>query len=145
MEQHRAPSPRIPPHILALLAFAPVPLRARRDGWTVARQRRYVLALAVTGHGGRAAALVGMTAQSACALRRRPGAESFTRACETAWRLAAQRRRALAAAARRCGPDVFPPREPEPFAPYETSACPERRRRARPAPAEGRDAGTRSQ
>jgi hypothetical protein len=86
----------VPSDTEALLAFAPVPVRARRDGWTPARQRRYVLALAATGHAGRAAALAGMSPQSACALRRRPGAESFARACAAAWFLAAERPRAEA-------------------------------------------------
>ncbi len=69
MGQQLDPPRRIPAHLLALLAFAPVPRRARRDGWTPERQRRYVLALAATGQGGGAAALVGMGPQSACAAR----------------------------------------------------------------------------
>jgi hypothetical protein len=74
-----------------LLEFSPVPVRARRDGWTPARQRRYVAALAETGHGGKAAAAVGMSEQSACRLRRRPDAADFARACADAWRLARRR------------------------------------------------------
>lgn len=71
--------------------FTPVPVRARRDGWTPERQFAYVVALAEFGHGGRAAQAVGMTGQSACRLRRRPGAAVFNRLCEAAWLLAKQR------------------------------------------------------
>lgn len=70
--------------------FTPVPLRARRDGWTAERQFAYVVALAEFGHGGRAAQAVGMSAQSACRLRRRPGAAAFNRLCSAAWLLAKQ-------------------------------------------------------
>jgi hypothetical protein len=73
-------------------SFTPVPLRARRDGWTPARQFAYILALARFGHGGRAAALVGMTEQSACRLRRRPEAEAFRDLCEAAVHVAKVRR-----------------------------------------------------
>jgi len=72
--------------------FIPVPLRARRDGWTPERQFAYVVALARFGHGGRAAQAVGMSEQSACRLRRRPGAAAFNRLCEAAWLLAKQSR-----------------------------------------------------
>src|SRR5690349_15820368 len=71
--------------------FIPVPLRYRKDGWTPERQRRYVAALAETGHLGKAARAVGMTEQSAGKLRRRPGAASFAAACMAAYR--APRRR----------------------------------------------------
>jgi len=78
--------PTLPPD------FTPVPLRARRDGWTPERQFAYVAALAEFGHGGRAAEAVGMTEQSACRLRRRPGAAAFNGLCEAAWLQAKQRR-----------------------------------------------------
>lgn len=71
--------------------FTPVPLRARRDGWTPERQFAYVVALAEFGHGGRAARAVGMTEQSACRLRRRAGAAPFNRLCQAAWDLAKRR------------------------------------------------------
>ncbi|MET1111426.1 MAG: LysR family transcriptional regulator [Allosphingosinicella sp.] len=71
--------------------FTPVPVRARRDGWSPERQFAYVVALALLGHGGRAAQAVGMTGQSACRLRRRPGADAFNRLCEAAWGLARRR------------------------------------------------------
>lgn len=72
--------------------FTPVPVRSRRDGWTPERQFAYVAALAEFGHGGRAAQAVGMSEQSACRLRRRPGAAAFDRLCEAAWLKAKQRR-----------------------------------------------------
>lgn len=71
--------------------FTPVPVRARRDGWTPERQYAYVLELARSGHGRRAAEAVGMSEQSACRLRRRAGADAFNRLCEAAWTLAKQR------------------------------------------------------
>lgn len=64
-------------------SFTPVPLRARRDGWTVERQRRFVAALARAGCVGRAAAAAGMSRESAYRLRRRPGAESFAAAWDS--------------------------------------------------------------
>lgn len=81
--------------LAALLDFDPVPVRARRDGWTPERQRRYVAALFETGHMGKAARAVGMTEQGVAKLRRRPDAASFARACAAAYR-AARRRWALA-------------------------------------------------
>lgn len=70
----------------ALPDFDPVPVRARRDGWTPERQRTYVAALFETGHMGKAARAVGMTEQSAAKLRRRSDAASFASACEAAYR-----------------------------------------------------------
>ena len=94
-------NPLAPPAWLAeLLAFTPVPLRTRRDGWTPERQRRYVAALAFTGSGRLAAASVGMSVQSACHLRRRAGSASFTGACGRAWAIGKGRRRAAAKVAR---------------------------------------------
>lgn len=95
--------------------FTPVPVRARRDGWTPERQFAYVVALAETGHGGLAAEAVGMSEQSACRLRRRPGAAEFNRLCAAAWQLA-KRRRARARLARpraRGGGSVSASREAE--------------------------------
>ncbi len=92
MQQTRNPaSPGRRSALAASLAFEPVPLRHRRDGWTPERQRRYVIVLFETGHMGKAARAVGMTEQSASKLRRRPDAASFARACEIAY--AAARRR----------------------------------------------------
>lgn len=81
------------------LYFTLVRLRARVDGWTPERQRRYVAALAATGRADRAAALVGMTEQTAARLRRRPDAASFAAACSAAVTLAKQLRRARSSAA----------------------------------------------
>jgi hypothetical protein len=66
--------------------FDPIPLRARVDGWTPARQRAFVEQLAETLSVEAAARLVGLTAQSARALRRRPGAEGFAAAWDAALR-----------------------------------------------------------
>jgi len=71
--------------------FVPAPLRYRKDGWTPERQRLYLAALAETGHAGKAARAVGMTAQSAARLLRRPEAASFRAACTAAY-LGARRR-----------------------------------------------------
>jgi hypothetical protein len=79
----------------ALPDFTPVVLRHRYDGWTPERQRLYVVALFETGHAGKAARAVGMTAQSAARLRRRPDAAGLDRACAAAYD-AARRRWALA-------------------------------------------------
>jgi hypothetical protein len=73
------------------LHFTPVPLRARRDGWTPERQFGYLVALAEHGHFGRAAKAVGMSPQSAMRLRRRPEAEAFDRLCSAALWMAKKR------------------------------------------------------
>lgn len=57
--------------------FHPVPLRARRDGWTVERQCGFLAALYWTGSVAAAARAVGMGRESAHRLRARAGAESF--------------------------------------------------------------------
>ena len=72
-------------------SFTPVPLRYRHDGWTPERQRLYVIALARTGHAGKAARAVGMTEQSAAKLRRRPEAAAFDALCNSAYRFARRR------------------------------------------------------
>ena len=64
-----APTPAIP--------FAPVPVRPRRDGWTVDKQRRFIAILAESGIVRRAAAAVGMSEESAHRLARRPDAGAF--------------------------------------------------------------------
>src|SRR3954468_10132603 len=69
-----------------LPAFDAVPVRPRVDGWTPERQRAYVEHLAETLCPETAAALVGMSAESARRLRRRPGAEGFNAACDAALR-----------------------------------------------------------
>ena len=69
--------PRVPP-------FYPVPLRARRDGWTVRRQADFLGYLAEFGSVIAAAETVGMSRKSAYQLRARPGAESFAAAWDAA-------------------------------------------------------------
>lgn len=61
-------------------AFAPVPVRARKDGWTPERQDRFIAALHATRSVGAAARAAGMTRASAYRLRDRPGAGSFAAA-----------------------------------------------------------------
>lgn len=75
-----------------LPAFAPVPRRKQRaDGWTAARQRRFIEALAETGSVKSAARAVGKTPETAYYLRRQPGAEEFRQAWEVALDLGIQR------------------------------------------------------
>lgn len=61
-------------------AFTPAELRVRRDGWTPVRQAEFIGYLAETRCIKQAAALVGMSRESAYRLRRKPGAEEFTAA-----------------------------------------------------------------
>lgn len=66
------------------LRFTPVSTRARHDGWTEAAQRRFILSLA-RGLGPAAAARrEGKSSQTAYALRKKPGAESFAAAWDAA-------------------------------------------------------------
>jgi hypothetical protein len=74
-----------------LLAFTPVPVRARRDGWTPDRQRRFIQALCVMGVVAAAARAVGKSATAAYDLRGRPGAESFASAWDAAVDMAGDR------------------------------------------------------
>ncbi|TIX49560.1 hypothetical protein [Alteraurantiacibacter aquimixticola] len=71
------PPPRIP-------RFAPVPLRARSDGWTPLRQAEFIGMLAQTGSVAAAARFVGMARETAYRLRRRAGAEEFAWAWDVA-------------------------------------------------------------
>lgn len=67
------------------LPFTPVTGRARHDGWTPERQRRFIAALCSAGSVSGAVRLVGMSAKSAYALRRRAGENSeFARAWDAA-------------------------------------------------------------
>ncbi|MFA7596703.1 MAG: hypothetical protein WCY92_10125 [Novosphingobium sp.] len=61
-------------------SFTPVPVRARRDGWTPERQARFLGWLAQTGCVAKAAAKLGMARETAYRLRRREGAGSFAHA-----------------------------------------------------------------
>jgi hypothetical protein len=64
--------------------FLPVPLRARKDGWTPARQARFIAQLVKTACVRRAAQAIGLTRESAYRLRKHPGAGSFRAAWDTA-------------------------------------------------------------
>lgn len=80
-----------------LLAFMPVPSTSNRhNGWTPQRQRDFITALAIAGTVHRAVRAVGMSRQSAYALRDRPGAESFAAAWDIALSLSYDRVFALA-------------------------------------------------
>ena len=78
------------------IAFTPVPVRPRRDGWTVDKQIAFIETLAETGCVTRAARSVGMSVRSAYRLAARPDAREFAEAWDMAMPLAA---RALAALA----------------------------------------------
>jgi hypothetical protein len=64
--------------------FTPVPTAARHDGWTVDRQRGFILHLAEGGVVAAAAKACGMSAKSAYALRKRADAASFAAAWDAA-------------------------------------------------------------
>jgi hypothetical protein len=66
------------------IPFTPVPLRTRRDGWTVEKQIAFIEALAETGIVEHACRRVGMSRTSADELRRRPDGVHFRRAWEIA-------------------------------------------------------------
>jgi hypothetical protein len=74
------------------LRFAPVPGKARRDGWDPRTQFRFVLALARGAGVGEAARGVRRSRQSAYRLRERAGAESFAAAWDAAAAFAHQAR-----------------------------------------------------
>lgn len=75
-----------------LLAFTPVPLRHRADGWTPKKQYFFILGLARGFTPARAAAILGMTRKTAYELRNRPGAEGFAAAWAAAVARARERR-----------------------------------------------------
>lgn len=64
--------------------FDPVPVRYRHDGWTPDRQLAFIEALAGCGCVDEAASAVGMSRNSAYALRRRPDAQAFRLAWDAA-------------------------------------------------------------
>ena len=68
----------------ALDDFTPVPTRARRDGWTPERQEAFLQALAECACVDEACQRVGMGRSAAYALRRRPDAQSFRLAWDSA-------------------------------------------------------------
>lgn len=72
--------------------FTPVPRQCERhDGWTPARQRAFIEALADTGSVAAACKAVNMSTVGAYHLRRQPGAESFRAAWSAALDLGIQR------------------------------------------------------
>ncbi|QNM83901.1 hypothetical protein H8M03_06225 [Sphingomonas sabuli] len=95
-----APAPVAPADALAEVPpapeFVPVPVKPRRDGWTVDRQRAFIAALAETGCVSEACADVGITPRSAYRLRLHPRAGAFREAWEQAQTLATARLTALA-------------------------------------------------
>jgi hypothetical protein len=64
--------------------FGPVPVKYRHDGWVPERQRAFIEALADGGCVDRAARAVGMSRNSAYALRRRGDAQAFRLAWDAA-------------------------------------------------------------
>ena len=78
------------PSSLPAIPFDPVPVQPRRDGWTAAKQRRFIEVLAETGIVRVAAAAVGMSEASAHRLARRPDAAAFCAAWDAAFRMAAR-------------------------------------------------------
>lgn len=68
----------------ALVPFDAVPVQPRHDGWTPEKQLAFIEHLAITGCVRSAAVLVGMSVQSAYALRQRTDATAF----RIAWRIA---------------------------------------------------------
>jgi hypothetical protein len=77
-----------------LLHFTPVPVRARRDGWTAKKQQFFILGLARGFTIGKAAAIVGMSRKTAYELRRMPDAGGFAAAWDAALARAKARRQA---------------------------------------------------
>jgi hypothetical protein len=70
--------------------FATVPVRPRDDGWSAERQRAFLECLAATGSVTVAARSVGMSRESAYALRRRADARGFAQAWDAARALAVE-------------------------------------------------------
>ena len=68
------------------IRFKPVQLKARHDGWTPARQIRFIEELAATKSLTRACRSVGMSRASAYKLRDRPEATQFRLAWDVALR-----------------------------------------------------------
>src|SRR3954467_7722340 len=88
------PAPQIPES--RGLDFDIAPTRKRKAGWTAERQRKFIEHLALTGHAGEAAALVGLSSSSAYRLGKKAGAGGFARAWDAALRQAATRGVAIA-------------------------------------------------
>ena len=82
--------PSTPQEPGAFPQFTPVALRARHDGWTAQRQRRFIEALAQTGCVAEAARAAQMSLDACYKLRHRPNAQEFRRAWEQALDLACE-------------------------------------------------------
>jgi hypothetical protein len=78
------------------LAFDPVTVAYRNDGWTPERQRAFIEELADCGIVCEAAARVGMSERSANRLRHRPDAHSFRFAWAAAVQIGGERLRSVA-------------------------------------------------
>ena len=78
---HPADAPQVRRRIPA---FHPVPVGARKDGWTSSRQAAFIGLLAETRSVEGACRRVGMGKHSAYRLRRRPGAAGFAAAWDAA-------------------------------------------------------------
>jgi regulator of sirC expression with transglutaminase-like and TPR domain len=68
------------------IRFTPVPLKARHDGWTAARQIHFIEVLSATKSISKACRAVGMSRMSAYTLRDRPDARQFLLAWSAALR-----------------------------------------------------------
>jgi len=77
--------------IREMTPFGPVPVRYRHDGWTPERQRVFIEALADSGCVDEACRAVGMSRNSAYALRRRQDAQAFRLAWDAAMDVAVAR------------------------------------------------------
>lgn len=106
-----------------ILAFIPVPLRRRHDGWSPELQDRFILLLARGCPVAEAARAVGKSRATAYALRSQPGAASFVAAWDAALAHAKRTRSAVAAA--RTPPP--PPVRRQPGARGLVAGSPERR------------------
>jgi hypothetical protein len=85
MKHWPPPSPPTTPRTRRRIpAFHPVPVGARRDGWTPARQAEFIGLLAETRSVLAAARRVGMGRESAYRLRKRTGAAGFAAAWDAA-------------------------------------------------------------
>ena len=82
MKHWPPPSPRALPRRIP--AFHPVPLNARRDGWTPERQAAFIGYLAQTRSVIAAARAVSMGRESVYRLRKRTGAAGFAAAWDAA-------------------------------------------------------------
>ena len=79
-----APEPDDPPDEGDDGPFDPVPVRYRHDGWVPDRQLAFIETLSACGCVDEAARAVGMSRNSAYALRRRPDAQAFRLAWDAA-------------------------------------------------------------